>query len=499
MRQDNKKNSEFMAWIEKLPEADAARVRNFFQAFPNYCKLDKKGMALLRQDFENALRYYHSKGTSLEQALAFLDLEQLGDFYTRPPTAWYSLDNSAKIYPLTLKPGQMNVFRLSFYMKEHVVPELLQMALNFTIKRFPSFATTVKKGFFWHYLAISQRRYKAKEETRIPCQPLDVARSGSQTFRVLWYRNRISVEFFHILTDGTGGLQFLKALTAEYLKLCGVSSSEDGILKRNEAPNTEELANAFEQARPMEKGDGFIDKAATQLSGKLSKIKPCQVLHFKMDAAALKTVAKQLDATITAYVLAKMFLALAEATDGSNGKLSIQVPINLRQYYPSKTLRNFTLFCGVQFAKNEIKKGSELVREVASQLKTKASREAMEVMMNSTRKMVVLLRYFPLALKSLVARKIYGFLSDSIFTTRLSNMGLVHMPEEYAGQIESMDFILGPGILNRVCAAMVSFGNTATLTITKMTTDSTFEEAMYRLFTEDGLRPEVEGTVVYGR
>ncbi|MEZ4627989.1 MAG: hypothetical protein R2912_07880 [Eubacteriales bacterium] len=37
--------------------------------------------------------------------------------------------------------------------------------------------------------------------------------------RVRYYHNRIAVEFFHVLTDGTGGQVFLQTLVAEYLRL----------------------------------------------------------------------------------------------------------------------------------------------------------------------------------------------------------------------------------------------------------------------------------------
>lgn len=90
----------------------------------------------------------------------------------------------------------MSVFRLSVYLKQSVVPELLQMALSFTIKRFPSFTTTLKRAFFWHYLDTTKRRFSVEQESGIPCQALKVALSGSQSFRVLYYNNRISVEFF---------------------------------------------------------------------------------------------------------------------------------------------------------------------------------------------------------------------------------------------------------------------------------------------------------------
>ena len=70
-----------------------------------------------------------------------------------------------------MRHGRMAVFRLSAYLKEPVAPALLQMALTFTIKRFPSFATTVKKGFFWHYLDTAKRRYAIEPEVEMPCKP----------------------------------------------------------------------------------------------------------------------------------------------------------------------------------------------------------------------------------------------------------------------------------------------------------------------------------------
>src|SRR5690606_26561340 len=106
----------------------------------------------MMQDFANALKYYATSGLSADEALKRLDPTNLGGFYSRPSNTWYPLDNAAKIYPFSMRHDYMSVFRLSAYLKEDVVPEILQMALTFTIKRFPSFATTVKKGFFWHYL-----------------------------------------------------------------------------------------------------------------------------------------------------------------------------------------------------------------------------------------------------------------------------------------------------------------------------------------------------------
>lgn len=190
-------------------------------SFDEHCLLNKETENKLREDFKNAILYYNRNNVSLEESLKYLDVRNLGGFYARPPALWFPLDDAAKIYPLSMAHDRMAIFRLSVYLKKEVVPEILQMALNFTIKRFPTFATTLKKGFFWHYLDTTKRRFSVEEENDVPSQPIKVSSSGSQSFRVKYYKNRISVEFFHVLTDGTGGMEFLKSLVNEYLILLG--------------------------------------------------------------------------------------------------------------------------------------------------------------------------------------------------------------------------------------------------------------------------------------
>jgi hypothetical protein len=207
-------------------------------------------------------------GIDLKTAVERLAPEKLGGFYSRPPIIWYPLDDAAKIYPLSLRHNKMSIFRLSVYLKETVVPELLEIALTFAIKRFPSFATTVKKGFFWHYIDSAKRRYVVEPENEVPCHPLNVSVSGSQSFRMLYYQNRISVEFFHILTDASGGIIFLKTVTAEYLRLLGKDiSCTDGVLDINSTPLSEETRNDFPKVEPTKETSGFMDSPAVQMSG----------------------------------------------------------------------------------------------------------------------------------------------------------------------------------------------------------------------------------------
>lgn len=488
----------FEAHMASLPEADAAKTVAFFDALAAHCcALPRRTLAVMRGDFEKALLYYAGAGVSPDEALRRMDAANLGGFYSRPAARWYTLDDAAKIYPLSMKRGHMAVFRLSVYLKAPVVPELLQTALTFTIKRFPSFATTVKKGFFWHYLDTAKTRFTAEPDSGLPCRPLRIARSGSQSFRVMYYENRISVEFFHSLTDGTGGLAFLKTLTGEYLRLLGAPAVfAGGVLDINGAPSAAETANEF-PAAGASGGSGFMDRPAVQMSGRLARTRPCRVLHFRLGAARLKTAAADRNATVTAYLLSRIFAAVRYATDAEEGEMSVQVPVNMRQYRPSPTLRNFSLYCGIRLPVTDAGDPDELIPEITRQLRQKASREAMEDMMSATHTMVRALRFVPLFVKAPAARLVYGFLGDGIFSSTLSNLGVVRLPPDMAEAVESMDFALGTAVTNRTACAMVTLGDTATLSVSKMTLDPSFEEKLYALLTADGITVRVEGSEAY--
>ncbi|MDL2257952.1 hypothetical protein LJC42_02185 [Eubacteriales bacterium OttesenSCG-928-K08] len=488
----------FEQYQQSLTQAELDELALFWDDMKSHVLMTNEENHKIYADFENALLYYASAGLPLTMALERLCVKNLGGFYARPPMLWYALDDAAKIYPLSMRHGQMSVFRLSVYFRHDVVPELLQMALTFTIKRFPSFATTVKKGFFWHYLDTAKRKYTIEPDIGIPCSPLQISRSGSQSFRVLYYQNRMSVECFHILTDGTGGMIFLKTLTAEYLRLLGVEHSiAEGILNTNEMPKKSETVNEFLRAEKAEEISGFLDKPALQMSGRISKTKPARVLHFKMDAGKLKEAAQKNNTTITAYMLALIFIANKSATDELKGTINIQVPVNMRKFYPSDTLRNFSMYCIIKLPIDDIDDTSSIIEEISNQLTQKASLDSMREMLNSTGQMVKLMRYVPLTIKAPVARAVYGFLGDITFSNTLSNLGVANMPPKMAQQIDCIEVLLGSATTSRASCGLVTFENTAILSITKMTSDPSFEETLFDLLTADGIEPTVEGSERY--
>lgn len=494
-----KHTSPFKEYTDTLSDEERLKLDKYFELLSQRILLQKPEGELLITDFKKALLYYAQIGLPLEEALSRLSPDKLGGFYCRPAHLWYPLDDAAKIYPLAMKNKQMSIFRLSAYLNEPVVPEILQAALTFTIKRFPFFATTIKKGFFWHYIDSTKKRFPISQESYLPCRPINVSVTGAQSFRVIYYQNRISLELFHILTDGTGGMVFLKTLVAEYLRLLGVNiPCENGILDIGSTPTADECSNDFPKASPVEKVSGFVDKPALQMSGKLSKSKPCRVLHYELDSNSLRSAAKARGCTISAFIIALMFIAGKAATDETHGNIHIQVPVNMRSFYTSNTLRNFSQYCSIRLPVTTISSLDDILPLIKKQLTENASKEAMNEMMNATVKMVRSLRFVPLFIKRPAALVAYGFLGDKVFSNTISNLGVIQIPEEMRPYVTKMDFVLGTSITNRAACGMLTLGDTTTLSIEKLTADPSFENKLYSLFEENGVTPVVKGSELIG-
>ena len=352
----------------------------------------------LLNDYRAAVLYYLEEGYSIDFIREQLDVRKLGAFYSSRADRWFPLDYAARVHSLTISKNWMSVFRLSFCLKDDIVPELLQMALTYTIKRFPLFATTIKRGFFWNYIDSSQQRYAVEPETMNPCSPIKVSRSDTPSMRVIYYRKRISIECFHILTDGLGALLFLKTLVVEYLRLFGKNIPQDEtFFNINDTPDESEWENGYEKAeRILQENRMETDRPlppelpsmepALSIPGKLSRIKPYRILHFEMKSSELKQLAGEKNVKITSLFLGFIAAACMKAAAEKNGTVKIQVPVNMRPYYDSKTIANFTQYCIIKLKNRAEIDFDNMLKEIEDQLKTGTSPDALnDSMLRSSR------------------------------------------------------------------------------------------------------------------
>ncbi len=494
MRNSNNPNG-FNDFLRSLPENERSVIRGLVSWYRSRIDLSEKQTSLMVRDYELAILYQYNSGMTPEDIEKLLSPKKLGDFYNTERTDWYALDSTAKIYPLSMHYDKMSIFRLSAYMKENIVPEILQMALTFCIKRFPHFATTLKRGFFWHYLDATTKRYPIEPDSSIPCEIINVSKSDAQSFRVLYYQNRISLEFFHVLTDGTGGMVFLATLAGEYLRLLGINVPAGGLVyDPHSAPSPGDWSNDFEKAKTISDQSGFSEKAAVQLIGNIAVRHPCRVLHYELDSAKLKQLSKEKKVTATALMLTVVIIACKRSAAPSSRNIQIQVPVNMRKFYESSTLRNFSLYGVIRTPYSNVDDFDNLLLEVQRQLSECTDAEELSKTLAFTNKLIRFTRFIPLIIKRPVARIIYGFLGDKSFTNTLSNMGMISLSDSMTPYLEKFDFVLGTVSQNRAACGMIGYGGKVVLTVTKNTHSEYFENAVYKLFSELGLSVTVYGS-----
>ena len=489
--------------IEKLKgglsEQECVKIDEFFNQLNEIINLSLLNTTLLNDHFIDGFEYYLEKGKSIDQMCKILDIKNLGTFYSENQNQYYSLDNAAIVYPLGMKFGQMPMFRLAVELKEDIEPSLLQLALDFTIKRFPTFSAVIKNGFFWHYLETTNYIPLVEKEKDIPCKPISILMRTYRSFRVLYYKNRISVEYFHTITDGLGGMAFLKALLKEYMILKGKRITDDGtIININDEVKEEEAANEFKKAEGAAALSTFVDKKSLQLDGKISPFNLTRILHLEMDSKELKKVASSYNGTVTAYITALEFLAAREAIKKNNGIFNIQIPVNMRKFNGSKTLRNYSMYFNATMDLSALPESrKELVEEIGKQIREKGDEKTMNQMMMTTGKVITSLSFIPLFLKVLLMQMLYGYLGNSIIGSTLSNLGVIEFPKGMKEAVNKVFFVFPPGRPNRVTTSLATFNDRVIFTVVKNCHDQTFENALYRLLKEDGLEIECEGSVEY--
>ncbi len=85
---------------------------------------------------------------------------------------------------------------------------------DIVLPKFGLFNVRLRMGVFWNYFEENGKKApKVHEENTFPCRFIRPNKNHSYLFRVTYYKNRINLEVFHVLTDGMGGINFLRELT----------------------------------------------------------------------------------------------------------------------------------------------------------------------------------------------------------------------------------------------------------------------------------------------
>ena len=200
---------------------------------------------------------------------------------------------------------------------------------------------------------------------------------------------------------------------------------------------------------------------------------------------------------MTTYLLALEFLAIRKAISAEKGVVNVQVPVNMRKFDHSITMRNYSMYFNASCEINDIKDRKQLVDLFNEQFKERGNEEVMNTMMKTTDSLITSLSFVPLVIKTPLMQVIYPYMANNIVTGVLSNLGVIEAPEQFKEYVDKFLFILNPSRPNRFMSTLATYNDKTVFTISKANRENTFENELLRLLQEDGLKVELEGSVDY--
>ena len=412
---------------------------------------------------------------------------------------WSKLDNAAKIFPANSKKSDTKVFRFACELFDTVDPQVLQQALDITLEAFPLYQSVIKSGLFWYYFEKSRFKALVTEENLPPCSTLYDKNNKTLLFRVMYYRKRISFEVYHALADGAGALQFLRTLVFHYITIKYKYALKDkSPILDIEASKTQKLDDSFQKYYKDEKNSSKKKRIkAFKIKGPKIPEYRIRVIEGLIPVDEILPKVKEYKASLTIFLAAILMCSINEEIPARLKKKSVvlSIPVNLRNYYSSQTARNFF---GVIHVDYDFSKGSDDLIEVIEALKKKFKENLTpEVLARRINKLASLehnyvLRFIPLKLKDLALKIAYA-LADRSYTSTLSNVGIVSMPDDIKPFIYSFDVFVST---DKIQACLCSFENQLRISFTSAFVSTEIQRRFFKTLTDMGISLVIESNII---
>ena len=411
---------------------------------------------------------------------------------SRGRVEWSRLENAAKIFPPTSGLRDTKVFRFACELREPVDRELLQKALDRTLPEYPFYRSIMKRGLFWYYLEATSRPVTVEEEGDRACAPLYDGDRKSLLFRVSFRGCRLNLEVYHAISDGTGALHFLRLLVCHYLALAHGGGEELPPGLEDGSSRQEKQDDSFRRYYRKSAGYRGRTRRAWRFSGEYLPDYRLGVIEGCTSVKAALALAKGYGCTLTVLMVALFIRAIHEEMPLSEqGRpVVISVPVNLRNFYPSASARNFFSTMEVEYDFSQGPDTLEAVVEAVAQgFRRELSPERVEARMNhySAMEHNMLMRAIPLPLKDLVMRRAVRR-SEATITGAFSNVGKIRMPAALAPYIRRFDVFSST---RRLQICMCSFEDELTISFTSPFVSAGIPRSFFRSLARLGLEVEI--------
>lgn len=417
---------------------------------------------------------------------------------------WYTLDNSAKIYPAVMSRSWAAVFRVSITLTETIDPEILQRALEDTVVRMPTFRQSLHRGLFWYYLDTNEMFPHVEPDVANPCKKIDKRENGGYCIRVRYYQRRIALELFHSIADGTGAMIFLKTLAARYLQLRGRDiPASDGVLDCTQPPRAEELEDSHAKYAQFRHIQARHEERAYHPRATREPVHTLNIITGILPVAAVHERAAAMGVTINDYLTGCLCYAFYRQQKQEQNRrqypVKISVPINMRSFYPSETVRNFALFVnpGIDPAYGDYTL-EEIILHMHHFMRLRLNEKYLNAVLSANvgNEQNLAMRAVPLFIKNFVMDIAYRLYGESRYTAALSNLGVMRVPAAMEPYVERFDFLMGPPRFNCHGATAVSFQGKLNFTITNVVEETDVERLFFTELVKRGIPVTIESNHV---
>lgn len=416
---------------------------------------------------------------------------------------WLALDNAAKLFPAIISEDLTSVFRITATLKAPVRYSAIKEAVEITSKRFPYFSVSLGSGIFWHFLEFNDQLPRIQVEEAIPCTAFAVKRISEPLYRVLIKNKRISVEFIHILTDGAGALEYLKSLLYTYMTLIGRKILSPGEIILPGMPiSGDEFEDGYNKFFKKLPPPSKLVKA-WHLPFRLNKKPRLRLICAEVNVNEMLEVSRKHKVSVTDYFasvylfsLQKIFLLHGEKNKKEKREvLRLEVPVNMRNKFPSRTMRNFSLFV---LPEVDMRLGTytfeEIIRSVHHQMQISTDIKQISRFLSSnvSNEKLLIVRLMPLFIKKLVIAAIYRKLASKRWTGMVTNLGRVTLPEEMEELIDSFELIPPPPNKKvKIVSGVISYKEKLRICFCNTTQSRELERSIFKHLLDDGIHVKI--------
>ncbi len=416
---------------------------------------------------------------------------------------WDKLDNTAHLFPVIAGEDMTNVYRMCVVLKEDIEPLYLEKALQKLLPWFQNFHSVLRAGFFWYYFEENPKRYPPiREESEYPCRYFAPNSNRDYLFRLTYYKKRINLEVFHVLTDGSGARNFLRELTYQYLNF----AHPDLVFRNGQGLSSETSLNtedSYEKNYRYYNLKGYNSETAYLIKGPLMNGSKMGILRGMMDITTFKKVAKKYGCTINELVVATFFYSVYHAYMNalpSRHPITAGVPVDLRPYFNSDTTKNFFVMVSASFKPTENREYSyeEIIESTKQSLRSQINKDHLEEIFSfavGNEKMMIL-RTIPLFIKNMGIRAAYKSAARKNSTT-ITNVGSLKLKEDYQKYVEDYYCFLSRSYGQEIKGCISSFNDRLSICFSSKLTDVAIQRCFFRKLAEEGIEITIESNGVY--